>query len=322
MFLGFLGPKSVAAANSVDIREFMAQMSREGASLHGVYRELTILRLFFDFLNLGGVVGYVAPRMIRLRTPVQNSLPILTESQAEQLIGATKTPRERALVEFLYGTGCRVQEASHLKVEDLDFTGKTARVKGKFDKNRIILLTESAVVALRAYIGNRTEGLVFLQEPREQEGFLSATGGNWYGHWRDYAKPGPRYSCCRRTLGRFDKMSREEARNKLDALLVGVQLTAPPSTRPLTSMRLQELMRQIGNRVGLKGVTPHMLRRSFASHLYDRGASIEIIQRLLGHVYLQTTLVYTRQATGRLAQTFEQCHPRARMHSATAQARD
>jgi site-specific recombinase XerD len=54
-----------------------------------------------------------------------------------------------------------------------------------------------------------------------------------------------------------------------------------------------------------------MFRRSFATHLYDHGVNIEIIQKLLGHVYLGTTLAYTRLSTAHMAKAISQNHPLA-----------
>ena len=72
-FTDFLNKRSLATVSHVDIRKFIAQMSEDGASLGGVYRSLNTLRLFFDFLHLGGVVSYVAPRFVRLRRPWWNT---------------------------------------------------------------------------------------------------------------------------------------------------------------------------------------------------------------------------------------------------------
>ncbi len=51
-----------------------------------------------------------------------------------------------------------------------------------------------------------------------------------------------------------------------------------------------------------KKVTTHMFRHSFATHLLESGVDVRIIQKLLGHSSLETTMIYTRVANNILAQ--------------------
>lgn len=99
------------------------------------------------------------------------------------------------------------------------------------------------------------------------------------------------------------------------ALLDGKEsdrLFVAPGGRPLTRMGVWETLRRHAESAGLRDVSPHVLRHSFATHLLEHGADTRSVQAMLGHSDLQTTQIYTHVTGERLRNVYEKHHPRAR----------
>jgi site-specific recombinase XerD len=299
-----------------DIQDFLALKSSSGAALATVHAVFYALRSFFDFLNLGGLLTYAPPRHVHLKPRPERVPRVLSRGQVLRLIRAAGNSRDKALVQFLYATGCRAFELVRLRIEDIDLESRTARVVGKLRAPRVVVFDSRTMRALKAYVKGRSRGYVFQTLRRNPEGSLyhwkeKGSRGSWFGRAWVYTEaqpyPGRPYTFY---LGRTSRMNRREALKEFMQRKQKLTLYCLDRPRPLDTRTVREDIRAMGLRAGLGRVNPHLLRHSFATHMLDGGADIRAIQELLGHRSLRSTQVYTHISRAKLLATFDRCHPR------------
>jgi integrase/recombinase XerD len=71
-----------------------------------------------------------------------------------------------------------------------------------------------------------------------------------------------------------------------------------------------KILKNYAREMGMRDLSPHTLRHSFATHLLSRGANLRVLQLLLGHADLATTQIYTHLDAARLKEIHRKAHPR------------
>jgi len=142
-----------------DIISFIAEMKeKHNASNATMALALSALKFFFHtFLHRKIIEDIKVPKKAK-KLPV-----VLTKEELKALFKATKHGRNRLILEFLYSTGCRVSEASKLKVDDLELEEGIARVKGgKGNKDRIIVLSKQWISDIKRYLKKKKKKSEFV----------------------------------------------------------------------------------------------------------------------------------------------------------------
>jgi integrase/recombinase XerD len=158
-----------------DMRAWVAWMHGEGYAPTSIARKLSAARALYRYLAREGI-HTEAPLLLVPAPKLGRTLPaVLSVEEIERLLAAPDrhTPlglRDRAMFEVLYATGLRLSELLSLTVEGIEWSGRTIRVTGKGNKERIVLLGDLAVDALERYIhgarsqllGDRATDALFL----------------------------------------------------------------------------------------------------------------------------------------------------------------
>lgn len=142
------------------IASFVAAQHAAGRSASTIARRIAAIRGFHRFLVAEGleerdpstlVDAPRRPRALPKALTVEETIAVVEAPDPATPAGR----RDRALLEFLYGTGARVSEAITLDELDLDLDEGSALVTGKGDKQRLVPLGGAACRAIAAWLPDR-----------------------------------------------------------------------------------------------------------------------------------------------------------------------
>jgi integrase/recombinase XerD len=80
--------------------------------------------------------------------------------------------------------------------------------------------------------------------------------------------------------------------------------------RPIDRVGVYHIVKKAAKLAGIRGMHPHVLRHTFATHMLGGGADLRVVQELLGHSRITTTQIYTHVDQSRLKSVIDTFHPR------------
>ena len=180
----FMRMRDIDGLDALDryaLRAYLAWLVELGYVRSSVVRKLSTLRTFLRWLiREGDLDKDPLPRRGVMKREAR--LPrFLSEDDAARLVEAPDASRDlgardRAMLELLYAGGLRVSELAGLDLRDVAIETMEVRVRGKGNKERVVLMGESARDAVAHYVRHVRPGLV--RSPRDGGAlFLNRYGG-------------------------------------------------------------------------------------------------------------------------------------------------
>ncbi len=240
------------------IQQFYYFLTQKKLSPRSQARIISCVRTYLKFLQ---VRGHTVLDIKHLKLPkLKNKLPKpinlkefknLWKACEEEI--ASLSLRNKLILAFLYGLGCRVSELVNLDIQDFNETEAWISVVGKGNKQRLLPLAKDLYNLL----------VVYLNESRLLIG----------------KKDSPSLF--------FNNRGRRPSRVDIWRWLKAWSL-----------------------RAGFDDVkNPHSFRHGCATGLLEKGADLRTIQKLLGHLSIQTTQIYTSVSSDKLKKAIDEFHP-------------
>ncbi|NMM95869.1 recombinase XerC [Bifidobacterium sp. DSM 109960] len=187
---GIMEPNGIARNH---VEEYIAHLDANGASARSKARNLASIHEFHRFALAQHAVTDDVSAAVKAPKGASTLPDVLTVDEVARLLDCMLVPapdcamdvpnavllRDKALLEFMYATGCRVSEAVGTDLSDIDMDERVARLMGKGSKQRLVPVGEYACAALKRYLDEGRcvlEGCAKSKAPERRAVFLNKRG--------------------------------------------------------------------------------------------------------------------------------------------------
>ena len=152
-----------AQADHTLIRSWVVSLMQQELDPRTVNRKIACLRSYYKFLLQTG--SATRNPMLRIKSPkAAKKLPdFVPEDSLNGLLNSFEFPetfagvRDQLVLELLYGTGIRLSELIGIRPDDVSLAGRTVRVTGKGNKQRIVPLNPTLLGVLDKYLAQKQQ---------------------------------------------------------------------------------------------------------------------------------------------------------------------
>ncbi len=180
-FFTWLGGRRLEGLTVSELAGYPAWLAEQELAPASITRHVVSLKVFFRYLQLESVLEDNQAELLGTQKLWQRVPSVLSAAEVDALLAAPRPPepwwrRDRAMLELLYATGCRVSELSMLRPRDLHLDERYCLCHGKGDKQRVVPLGRRAAEAVTEYLDRDRPRLAQRRSPASPYLLLSSRG--------------------------------------------------------------------------------------------------------------------------------------------------
>ena len=178
-----MAPSIIKLRNGRACKNYLIHMSNQELSTTSINRKLSALRSFYSYLLKQKIIdknyfeeieSIKQPKRLPSLLKVDEINNMLNSINKNTILGY----RNYIILEMLYGCGLRVSELCDLEIKNIDFGNDTIKIKGKGDKERIVIMFDELKKDIRQYLTfQRTELLSRGNLKESRKLFINNHGG-------------------------------------------------------------------------------------------------------------------------------------------------
>jgi site-specific recombinase XerD len=139
------------------LRSYLSELKERGISDRTANGERQILSAYFNWLQRESLIERNPTANLGVIKCAKKVKKTFTGIDMEKMKMNCKCARDRAILYFLFATGCRISEAMELNKGDIDFSALECVVHGKGNKERTVYIDTVTAMLLKSYIAGRKD---------------------------------------------------------------------------------------------------------------------------------------------------------------------
>ena len=169
------------------IQSFLGHLYSQKLEKASIARKLSSLKSFFRFLWKQSYIPGNPAQNIPLPKLPHHLPPVFQEEEMQGLLDGIAgidilSLRDLAMLELLYATGIRIEELAGLQLAQIQFDERRIKIRGKGNKERIVVFGQPAAEALERYLARREE--LVQQRQRKEQKTETGTTDRLFLNWR------------------------------------------------------------------------------------------------------------------------------------------